>query len=72
MKLILSCTRMTKKQRESTAKYLYDISKGTALLAVVGNVIQGKWEIPSIFLGIATSILFFIGAYLLEGVKNNE
>ena len=63
---------MTKKQRESTAKYLYDISKGIALLAVIGNLVQGKWELPSIFLGIATSILFFIGAYILEGGKNNE
>ncbi len=63
---------MTKKQRESTAKYLYDISKGIALLAVVGNIVQGKWELPSIFLGIATAILFFIGAYIIEGVKDNE
>lgn len=29
---------MTRKQKESTAKYLYDISKGIALLAVVGNI----------------------------------
>jgi hypothetical protein len=29
---------MTKKQRESVSKYLYDISKGIALLAVIGNV----------------------------------
>ena len=63
---------MTKKQREGTAKYLYDISKGIALLAVVGNIVQGKWELPSIFLGIATAILFFIGAYIIEGVKDNE
>ena len=63
---------MTKKQRESTAKYLYDISKGIALLAVVGNIVQGKWELPSIFLGIATSVLFFIGAYILEGKRDNE
>ena len=63
---------MIKKQRESTAKYLYDISKGIALLAVVGNIVQGKWELPSIFLGIATAILFFIGAYIIEGVKDNE
>ncbi len=63
---------MTKKQRESTAKYLYDISKGIALLAVIGNLVQGKWELPSIFLGIATSVLFFIGAYILEGERYNE
>ena len=44
MKLILSCKRMTKKQRESTTKYLYDISKGIALVAIVGNFIKDKWE----------------------------
>ena len=58
---------MTKNQRASTSKYLYDISKGIAVLAVIGNLVQGKWELPSIFLGIATSTLFFIGAYILEG-----
>lgn len=63
---------MTKKQRESTAKYLYDVSKGTALLAVIGNIVQGKWELPVILLGIVTSIIFYVGAYILEGVENNE
>lgn len=43
-----------------------------SLLAVIGNLVQGKWELPSIFLGIATSVLFFIGAYTLEGGKSNE
>ena len=31
---VLFCKIMTKKQRESTAKYLYDVSKGTVLLGV--------------------------------------
>jgi len=35
---------MTEKQKESTAKYLYDISKGIALLAVVGSMVWWvKW-----------------------------
>lgn len=63
---------MNKKQKENTAKYLYDISKGTVLLAVIGNIVQGKWELPVIFLGVATSIVFYIGAYILEGDKDNE
>lgn len=50
---------MTEKQRENTAKYLYDISKGIALLAVVGNLVQGKWDILSLIFGITTSIIFF-------------
>lgn len=63
---------MNKKQRENTAKYLYDISKGIALLAVVGNLVQGKWDILSLIFGVSTSIMFFIGAYLLERNTNNE
>ena len=31
---------MNKKQRENTAKYLYDISKGVALVAVIGNIVK--------------------------------
>lgn len=65
-------TCMNKKQRENTAKYLYDISKGIALLAVVGNLVQGKWDILSLIFGVSTSIMFFIGAYLLERNTNNE
>ena len=45
MKLILFCKSMTKKQRESTAKYLYDISKGIALLAIVGDFVKEKHNI---------------------------
>ena len=63
---------MTKKQRENTSKYLYDISKGIILLAVIGNLVQGKWILSSVFLGVATSIMFYIGAYMLDGVKDNE
>jgi len=33
---------MNKNQRENTAKYLYDISKGIALLAVVGNIVKDQ------------------------------
>jgi len=37
---------MNKKQRENTAKYLYDISKGIALVAIVGNIVKDQWNIP--------------------------
>lgn len=63
---------MNDKQRENTAKYLYDISKGIILLAVIGNIVQGMWDIVSLVLGIITSAILFISAYILEGVKKNE
>jgi len=63
---------MTKKQRESAAKYLYDISKGIALLAVVGNIVKGKWSLLTLFFGISSSVIFFIVAFMLEKRVNHE
>ena len=63
---------MNKHQRISTAKYLYDMSKGVALLAIVGNIVQGKWDVPVYIFGFAGMIVFFIFAYLTEGRIKNE
>lgn len=63
---------MNRKQKESTAKYLYDINKGIALLAIIGNMVQGKWYIPTLIFGLLGAIAFFIGAYILEGGIENE
>jgi hypothetical protein len=63
---------MNKKQRESIAKYFYDIGKGVVLLAVVGNIVQGKWSFPAVFFGIASSIVFFFCAYVTERQLNHE
>ena len=63
---------MTKKQRESTAKYLYDISKGIALFAIVGNFVKEKWDIPAITLGFMATIVFFFWVYSFEGDNKHE
>ncbi|MCR4321578.1 MAG: hypothetical protein NUV74_14735 [Candidatus Brocadiaceae bacterium] len=63
---------MNKKQRESAGKYLYDISKGIALLSVIGNLLKEKWDIPVIIIGILTTISLFIWAQILEGGISNE
>ena len=56
---------MTKKQRESTAKYLYDISKGIALLAIVGDFVKEKHNILIIISGLIATVVFFcLGIYL--------
>jgi len=57
---------MNDKQKESTAKYLYDVSKGIALIAVVGNIVRGAWDIIGLVFGIVTSAILFIGAYINE------
>jgi len=61
---------MTKKQRESTAKYLYDISKGIALLAIVGDFVKEKHNIFIIISGLIATVVFFVWAYTLEGEGN--
>ena len=63
---------MTRKQKESTAKYLYDVSKGIALLAVVGNIVQNKWETDIIVFGMLAAIGFFLWGYYVEGGLENE
>lgn len=59
-------------QRQGTAKYFYDISKGIALVAVLGAMVQEEWSIFRIINGIAGTIIFFTFAYLLEGGIKDE
>ncbi len=63
---------MNKRQKESTAKYFYDMSKGIALLAAVGNIVQEKWHIPTLIFGFIGAISFFVSAYMLEGDMKDE
>ncbi len=63
---------MNKKQREGAAKYLYDISKGIALLAVAGNLLKDTWDIFNIIAGSITTVIFFIWAHILQGGNNHE
>ncbi len=58
---------MTKKQRESVAKYLYDISKGFFLITVVGNIAKGEFNLLSIVVGVIATLLFFLWGYMIEG-----
>ena len=57
---------MNKTQRQSTAKYFYDISKGVALVAVLGAFVQPEWSVFRILNGLVATILFFTFAYQLE------
>ena len=63
---------MNVRQRENVAKYLYDMSKGVALLAVVGSLVQGKRDFWSLVLGTMGATLFFVSAYYLEKGNNHE
>jgi len=59
---------MNKKQRENSAKYLYDLSKIVLTIAVIGNVVAGERFNLMIFLyGIVGAALTFIWAYRIDG-----
>lgn len=60
------------KQRENTAKYLYDISKGIALIALVSNIVAGKWDILNLAVGILATIGFFLWGYHIDGDVKDE
>lgn len=58
---------VTRKQRESTAKFLYDIAKGVALLTVVSPWVTGQGSWVTVVLGVVGAIGLFLWAYWLEG-----
>ena len=58
---------MSDRQRENTAKFLYDMAKGVGLIAVVGGLVSGQANWWGVALGVfVMSGLFFI-AYWLDG-----
>ncbi len=63
---------MNKKQSENTAKYLYDMSKGIALVAVIGNIVREQWNISNLIIGLLAAIGFFIWGYVIDGGSDNE
>lgn len=62
---------MKPRQRENAAKYLYDISKGIALVTVVGALTTGQWSVLTLSLGTLAALVFFLWAYWLDGADND-
>jgi hypothetical protein len=61
---------MTDRQRDSTAKFLYDMAKGVGLIAVVGGMVSGQASFRSVIVGVVAMAVLFLGAYRLEGRGN--
>jgi hypothetical protein len=56
---------MSSRQRESTAKFLYDMAKGVGLIAVVGGLVSGQVSWWGVLFGLfAMSGLFYIAYWL--------
>jgi len=58
---------MTDRQRENIAKYLYDISKGVALLSVVNGLVTGQASAVNVSLGVLGAIIFLMCGYWVDG-----
>jgi hypothetical protein len=59
--------KVTKKQKENSAKYLYDISKLTFTLAILGNLLAWeKFNLQAFWFGIMGSVVTFTWAYILD------
>ncbi|MBI2089927.1 MAG: hypothetical protein HYT78_14515 [Deltaproteobacteria bacterium] len=61
---------MTQKQRESVAKYLYDVSKLSYTgLVLYGFLKEGGPRLIAVIIGVLVGSLAFLMAYLLEGER---
>ena len=58
---------MTDRQRESIAKFFYDMAKGIGLIAVVGGMVGRQTTGSSVIFGLVGMSGFFLFAYWLEG-----
>ena len=58
---------MTDRQRDSTAKFLYDMAKGVGLIAVVGGMVSGQASRTGVVSGLLVMIVLFTTAYWLDG-----
>ena len=63
---------MNHRQRESTAKFLYDMAKGIGLIAVVGGLVSGQATWLSAIMGLIGTMTFFLIAYWLEGREDSD
>ncbi len=57
---------MNDKQRENTAKYLYDLSKIVFTFTVVANAVSERFRADVFWLGLSAAALLFALAYLLD------
>jgi len=62
---------MNKKQRDNVSKYLYDISKGTFLMIIVGSFVKQEINLGIIIFGIYAALVFFIWAFNIDESNKN-
>ncbi len=63
---------MTTRQRESAAKYCYDLSKIVLTVAVVTNGFSQQFQPLNFWIGLLFAGLAYLGGYLLDGYQENR
>ena len=63
---------MNEYQKENSAKYLYDISKGIALLTLVKPLWSSGQSFVGLFFGALATLVFFGWAIAIDGGRNDE
>ncbi|MBI3333552.1 MAG: hypothetical protein HYZ93_05630 [Candidatus Omnitrophica bacterium] len=64
---------MKRRQRESIAKYLYDVSKITLTVTVLGNIAsKERFQLLVLIWGFLAAFTIFLAAYLIEGTITEE
>jgi hypothetical protein len=57
---------MNSRQRENTAKCLYDLCKGTILIAVVGNLVGGIVNRIALLIGACAAVGLYLWALYVD------
>lgn len=64
---------MMVRQRDSIAKYLYDLSKIVLTFAVIANLASGnRFEVWLLEWGLFSGVAIFVGAYLMDGLVEGD
>jgi hypothetical protein len=63
---------VTTRQRESTAKYCYDLSKIVLTVAVVTNAFSGHYDTVNFWAGIAVGVVFYTFGFMLDGLEERK
>lgn len=64
---------MNDRQRQSAAKYLYDVSKVTLAVSVIGNIAsKERFELWLVGWGLLSSLMTYVAACLVEGTIKEE
>jgi hypothetical protein len=58
---------MNTKQKENTAKYLYDVSNGILIMVIVSSLLNRDLSLARVTLGGLSAIFFFLWAYKIDG-----